>query len=88
MDPVVLSAARVAAVVALVQIAKTFGLSAQYAAVTAGVLGAALYLLGEAFPALNGALIGLAAAGIYTLASEVGGGPVKDREGGSVSENP
>ena len=79
MDQVVLNGARIAAVVALVQIAKTFGLSTQYAAVVAGVIGAGLYLLGEAFPVLNGALIGLSAAGIYTLASEIGGGPVRDR---------
>ena len=76
MDPALI-AARAAAVIALVQIAKSFGLPTNYAAVVAGVIGAALYVAGEAWPALNPMLLGLAAAGIYTLASEIGGGNSK-----------
>ena len=75
MDPVALNAARIAAVIGLTQIAKALGLPTQYAAVTAGVLGAILYVAGEAFPPVNVVILGLAGAGIYTLASEIGGGP-------------
>lgn len=74
MDPV-LVAAQAAAIIGLVQIAKAIGLPTKFAATAALVIGAVLVTAGGMVPRINEILIGLSAAGLYTIASEIGGGP-------------
>lgn len=74
MDPVVI-AAQGAAIIGLVQIAKALGLPSKFAATAALLIGAVLVTAGGAFPRITEIIVGLSAAGVYTIASEIGGGP-------------
>ena len=65
-------AALSSASVAITQILKGFGLPSKVAGTTAMLLGVLLYTVGTMYPQVNVLLIGLAGAGVYTLAQKVG----------------
>lgn len=71
--PVEYFAALSAASVAVTEALKSFGLPGKVAGTTAMLVGVLLYVLGRVNPDVNVILIGLAGAGVYTLAQKFGG---------------
>lgn len=83
--PVITSVATVAVVIALVNVAKEFGVSGKWATLVSVVLGVVLGVVEYAFTNTftsegfyqsfaTGLLIGLTAAGVYDVSRNMGGG--------------
>ena len=67
MDPNLLIAARLAAIIAIVDVIKDLGLDPKYAVAASTMIGVGLYMLGQYIPGVDPLILGLSASGLYAL---------------------
>lgn len=67
MDPNLLVAARLAAIIAIVDVLKDIGLAPRFAVMASTMVGVGLFILGQYVPGVDPLILGLAASGLYAI---------------------